>query len=157
MRKHCACPFSNPISACSESGYYSRVLIRASFLQPSRAINGCPCVPRHLFPFQLLYLLMFSVECLPLSPTAGGLCPSPPETPSSIAACGWLRRGAGGLTLSKCCRCGFSVTDGENLTFPHFLKPRRLPPGVFSYCSWSLCPMLPALRLSGAGVPLSWE
>ena len=157
MRKHCACPFSNPISACSESGYYSRVLIRASFLQPSRAINGCPCVPRHLFPFQLLYLLMFSVECLPLSPTAGGLCPSPPETPPSIAACGWLRRGAGGLTLSKCCRCGFSVTDGENLTFPHFLKPRRLPPGVFSYCSWSLCPMLPALRLSGAGVPLSWE
>lgn len=22
---------------------------------------------------------MFSVECLPLSPTAGGLCPSPPK------------------------------------------------------------------------------
>ena len=50
LRKHCACPFFNPISACSESGYYSRVLICASFLQPSRAINGCPRVSRHLFP-----------------------------------------------------------------------------------------------------------
>ena len=54
------------------------------------------------FPFQLLYLLMFSVQYLPLSPAAGGLCRvGRPRNKTKHRLPVGDRRGAAWLVLSK--------------------------------------------------------
>lgn len=103
------------------------MLIRASFLQPSRAINGCPCVPRRLFPFQLLYLLMFSVECLPLSPTAGGLCPSPPKQHQASLPLGGPDAGPG-ADAEEVLQVWVQCDGWRKLDFSPFSEAEETPP-----------------------------